>query len=162
MNGTKVDYEGIKAGKYDSRLPRFKMKAGGYPDKEWRALHPMKKRKIFLAKAKTGARKVNQVDVQIEDMDVLTPAMKHNKLHIASLKHKLARETARKMQAKGETTSDEDVMASSWEDASAITDASAASNKSTTSVRNALKKRGVKLPKERALKAMMIEKYASS
>ena len=110
-NGSKVDYEGIRSGKYDSHLSKFKIKAGGYPDKEWRALHPMGKRKVFLAKKKTGGR--NVTEVEIEDMDVLKSARKHDKLQIASLKRKLTRETARKRKAQGEEGSDEDVFASS-------------------------------------------------
>ena len=100
--------------------------------------------------------------VEIEDMDVMKSAMKHNKLHIASLKRKFARETKRKMQARGESTSDEDILVSDWEDASVITDATAASNKSTTSVRNALKEKVPSLSRRRRfLRRMKFEVQAS-
>ena len=103
----------------------------------------MKKRKVFLAKKKGGGRNVNEVE--IVDMEVMKSARKHDKLQIASLKRKLTRETARKKRAQGEEGSDEDVFASSYEDASNITEAT---KNSGASVRNALKK------SKRAVKAI--------
>ena len=44
----KTDWQGIKEGGYDDHLDKFKVKKTGYPEKEWRNLHPMKKRKVFV------------------------------------------------------------------------------------------------------------------
>ena len=81
-------------------------------------------------------RSVSQV--QIEDMEILKAARKHDQLQIASLKRKLTRETARKRAARGDDPEDSDFLASSYEEQSAITDVT---EKSSTSVRGALKKR---------------------
>ena len=46
----KYDYAGIKDGKYDQHLDKFKAKKGAYNQKEWDGLHPMIKRKRWLEK----------------------------------------------------------------------------------------------------------------
>ena len=86
------------------------------------------------------SRSVNKV--QIEDMEVLKAARKHDQLKIASLKRKLGREAARKRIARGEDPDDSDILASSYEEQSAITDVTENSRKSNTSVRGALKRKG--------------------
>ena len=43
------DIEGINSGKYDSYLKTFHYKNGRYTDEEWRKLHPMIRRKKYLA-----------------------------------------------------------------------------------------------------------------
>ena len=54
----KFDHEGCRAGKYDAHLGGFQAKAGGYSPEEWRTLHPMVKRKRYLATHnKDGSRK---------------------------------------------------------------------------------------------------------
>ena len=54
----KFDFDGIREGKYDAHLGGFQAKAGGYSPEEWRTLHPMVKRKRYLATHnKDGSRK---------------------------------------------------------------------------------------------------------
>ena len=104
----------------------------------------MKKKKVFVQNNPDNktvkSRSVNKV--QIEDMEVLKAARKHDQLRIASLKRKLTRESERKRIARGEDPEDSDFLASSYENAGAITEMTDNSKKSSTSVRNALKKRG--------------------
>ena len=143
MKDGNIDWPGINKGKYDDHLDKFKVNSDGYPEKEWKNLHPMKKRKVFVQNhpddKSVKNRSVSQV--QIEDMEILKAARKHDQLQIASLKRKLGREAARKRLARGEDPDDSDILASSYEDQSAITEATDRS-KSNTSVRGALKKRG--------------------
>ena len=137
MNKGKPDHTGIRSGKYDHLLSDFKVKEGGYSDKEWKNLHPMKKRKIFLNKDKATTRSVKAVEIQ--DMGVLKDAHLHNQNKIASLKRKLVRETKRRYDAEGrDYENEEDIFASDAEVASHITEE--ASAKSGTSVRNGLKR----------------------
>ena len=85
-------------------------------------------------------RSVSQV--RIEDMEILKAARKHDQLQIASLKRKLGREAARKRIARGEDPDDSDILVSSYEEQSAITDVTENSKKSSTSVRENLKRGG--------------------
>ena len=107
-------------------------------------MRPIKKRKVFVQNhpddKSVKARTVKEV--QIEDMEILKAARKHDQLRIASLKRKLTRETERKRIARGEDPDDSDFLASSYEEQSAITDVTENSRKSSTSVRGNLKKRG--------------------
>ena len=97
----------------------------------------MKKRKIYLNKDKSKSRSVNTVEIQ--DMDVLKDARKHDQSKIASLKRKLVRETKRRYEAQGlDYENEEDIFSSDAEVASHITEASA---KSGTSVHNGLKRK---------------------
>ena len=48
MKNGKVDWPGINDGKYDEHLNKFKVNSDGYPEREWKNLHPMKKRKVFV------------------------------------------------------------------------------------------------------------------
>ena len=104
MRDGRCDYKGIKERCYDAHLGGFSFK-DGYSDKEWRALHPISKREEFLIKNKKGSRGISAL--QIEDMDVLKSARKHDKLTIASLKRKLGRH---KKQKERVDSNDEDVV----------------------------------------------------
>ena len=56
--GGQCDLDGINAGKYDQYLNQFEYKRGRYSDEECRALHPMIRRKRYLASHHpNGARK---------------------------------------------------------------------------------------------------------
>ena len=97
--------------------------------------------KKFVAKPKGNGR--NTSEIKIDDMDLVGSAREHDKLCIASLKRKLERERLcrRKYEARGQILSeDKDIFGDSHEDVSAITELS---GKSSTSVRNALKKRSL-------------------
>jgi hypothetical protein len=138
----KVDWPGINDGHYDDHLDKFKVISDGYPEKEWKNLHPMKKRKVYVQNHPNDKSVKNRSvsKVQIEDMELLKAARKHDQLRIASLKRKLGREAARKRIARGEDPDDSDFLASSYEDQSAITETTDKS-KSNTSVKTGLKKR---------------------
>ena len=88
-NGT-VDYSGIQDGKWDDHLHKFKARdSGGYKPEEWKKLHPMVKRKIYLKNhgvGGTGKRSPDKVET-LKDMN------KFKNSKIVSLKRKLKRET---------------------------------------------------------------------
>ena len=113
-------------------MDNFTLK-NGYSDKEWKALHPMVKRKKFLSRDDKGKKRgVNEV--KIDDMQLLKSAHEHDKQRIASLKRKLDRATGKKYEMRGQNFSDDKDILGSDEEASCVTEASG------HSVRNALKK----------------------
>ena len=116
------DFRGIEEGKYDGHLDNFTFK-NGYSDKEWKALHPMVKRKKFLSRADKG-KKRGTSKVKIDDMQLLKSAHEHDKLRIASLKRKLDRATRKKYKMRGKNFSDDEDILGSDEDPSCITEAS--------------------------------------
>ena len=81
----KPDIAGIKEGKYDRYLDQFQIKPGGYSPEEYKKLHPMARRKRYLAthnkdgSLKGGARrgqnvrgakrKIEELTAKIESME---------------------------------------------------------------------------------------------
>ena len=81
----KPDFAGIKEGKYDRHLDQFQIKPGGYSPEEYKKLHPMARRKRYLAthnkdgSLKGGARrqknvrgakrKIEELTAKVESME---------------------------------------------------------------------------------------------
>ena len=124
--------------KFDKYLDKFTFK-DGYFAKECKSLHPMIKRKKFLSRD-DGGRKRSVNEVKIDDMEILKSAHAHDKVRIASLKHKLDRATRKKYKMRGQNFSDDEDILGSDEDPSCVTEESGGH-----SVRNSLKKSGKKL-----------------